>query len=79
MFNSNMSISRCCTELPPEHISQLECNNLNNAQYNRRETYEIKPVPSDIVNNVQEQSACQALSLIEISVKPDDLQACHHM
>ena len=36
-----------------EHITQLECNNLNNAQYNRRETLEINPVPSDIADDVQ--------------------------
>ena len=50
MVNSNLSISRCCNELLLEHITQLEHNNLNNAQYNRRETLEINPVPSDIVD-----------------------------
>ena len=43
-----------------EHITQLEHNNLNNAQYNRRETLEINPVPSDIADDVLEQSVCQA-------------------
>ena len=62
-----------------ERITQLECNNLNNAQYNRRETLEINPVPSDIADDVLEQSVCQALSLTGISVEPDDLQACHRM
>ena len=62
-----------------ERITQLECNNLNNAQYNRRETLEINPVPSDIADDVLEQSVCQALSLTGISAEPDDLQACHRM
>ena len=31
-----------------EHVTQLECNNLNKSQYNRRETLEINPVQSDI-------------------------------
>ena len=33
---------------------KLECNNLNNAQYNRGETLEINPVPSDIADDVLE-------------------------
>ena len=79
MVNSNLSISRRCNELLLERITQLERNNLNNAQYNRKETLEINPVPSDIADDVLEQSVCQALSLTGISVEPDDLQACHRM
>ena len=52
---------------------------MNNAQYTRRETLEINPVPSDIADKVLEQPACQALSLTGISAEPDDLQACHSM
>ena len=77
--NSNLSISRCCNDLLLEHITQLEHNNLNNTQYNRRETLEINPVPSDIVDDVLEQFVCPELSLTGISVEPNDLQACHHM
>ena len=47
MVNSNLLITRCCNDLLLERITQLERNNLNNAQYNRRETLEINPVPSD--------------------------------
>ena len=79
MVNSNLSISRCCNEFLLEHITQLECNNVTNAQYNRRETLEINPVPSDIADSALEQSVYQALSLTGISVEPADLQACHHM
>ena len=79
MVNSNLPISRRCNDLLLERITQLECNNLNNAQYNRRETLKIKPMPSDIANDVLEQSVCQALSLTGISVELDDLQACHCM
>ena len=71
------SISKHCNELLLEPITQLEHNNLNNAQYNRRETLKINPGPSDIANDVLEQSVCQGLSLTQISVEPDDLQACH--
>ena len=60
-------------------ITQLDCNNLNIAQYTRRETLEISPVPSDIADDVLEQSVCQALSLTGISVELDNPQACHRM
>ena len=79
MVNSNLSITRRCNDLLLECITQLERHNLNNAQYNRRETLKINPVPSDIADDVLEQSVCQALSLTGISVEPDDLQACHRM
>ena len=36
MVNSNLLISRRCNELLLERVTQLECNNLNNAQYNKR-------------------------------------------
>ena len=54
MINSNLSISRRCNELLFERITQLEHNNLNNAQYNRRKTLEINPVPYDIADDVLE-------------------------
>ena len=79
MVSSNLSISRRCNELLFEGITKLECNNLNNDQYNRRETLEINPVPSDIANDVLEQSVCQVLSLTGISREPDNLPACHCM
>ena len=79
MVNSNLSITRHCNDLLLERITQIERNNLNNAQYDRRETLEINPVPSDIADDVLEQSVCQALSLTGTSAEPDDLQACHRM
>ena len=72
MVTSNPLTSRR-NELLLECITQLEHNNMNNTQYNRRETLEINPVLSDIADDVLEQSVCQALSLTGISVEPDDL------
>ena len=75
MAISNLSISRRCNDLLIERITHLERNNLNNARYNRRETLEINQchliLPMMSWNNL--------LSLTGISVKPDDLQACHRM
>ena len=79
MVNSNLSITRGCNDLLIERKTQLERSNLNNAQYTRRETPEINPVPSDIADDVLEQSVCYELSLTGILVEPDDLQGCHHM
>ena len=36
MVNSNLSILGCCNELVLQHITQLEHNDLNKAEYNRR-------------------------------------------
>ena len=57
MVNSNLSVTRHCNDLLLERITH---NTLNSAQYNRRETLEINPVPSDIADDVLEQSVCQA-------------------
>ena len=75
MVNSNLLLTRRCHDLLVERIIQLQRNNLNNAQYTRRETLEINPVLSDIADDVLEQSVCQN----GISVELDDLQACHRM
>ena len=72
-------LNYCFNNFEAKYETQLEHNNLNNAQYNRRETLEINPVPSDIANDVLEQSVCQALSLKGTSVELDDLPACHRM
>ena len=44
IVNSNLSISRRCNELLLECMTQLEYNNLNNTQYNKRKMLEINPV-----------------------------------
>ena len=79
VVNSNLSIARRCNDLLIERKTQLERSNQNNAQYTRRETLEINSVPSDITDDVLEQSVCYELSLTGILVEPDDLQGCHHM
>ena len=66
-----------CNRLLGERIVQLERNAVNNAQYHRRESLEINPVPASIGDDVLESSISRALSLTGHEVKPDDLQACH--
>ena len=40
---------------------------------------EVNPVPPSIGDEEIELNICQALSLTEHEVKPDDLQACHRL
>ena len=51
MINSKLSISGRSNEPLRERINELECNNLNNGQYNKRDTLEISQVLSDIVDD----------------------------
>ena len=57
----------------------MERNAVTNSQYSRRETIELNPVPAEIHEDVLEDSICKALSLTEVNVVPEDLQACHPM
>ena len=52
---------------------------MSNAQYHRRETLELNPVPQHIHGNVLEDTICKALSLTGQQVVPEDLHACHQM
>ena len=78
MVHSNLLITRSCNDLLLEHITQSERNNLNNAQYTRREILKNNPVPFDIADDILEQSVCQALSLTGISVEPETCKLVTH-
>ena len=58
---------------------QLERNTVTNSQYSRRETTDLNPVPAEIHKDVFEDSICKALSLTEVNIIPEYLQACHQM
>ena len=60
-------------------LIQLEGNAVTNSQYSRRETFELKPVPAEIYEDLLEESICKALSLTGVNVVPEDLQACHRI
>ena len=57
----------------------MERNAVSNAQYHRRESLEINPVPASIGDDVLQNSVCRALCLTGHKVKPDDLQASHRL
>ena len=60
-------------------IIQLEHNAVTNSQYSRQETTESSPVPAEIHEDVLEESIYNVLSLKEVNVVPEDLDACHHI
>ena len=76
---SELAVSKNCNRLLSERIIQLERNAVNNAQYHRRESIEINPVPESISNEELEDKVCKALFLTGHEVIPDDLQARHRL
>ena len=73
ILNSELTVRKNCNRV------QFERNAVSNAQYHRRESLEINPVPASISDDVLENSVCRALSLTGHEVKPDDLQPCHRL
>ena len=78
-LNSELLISKNCISLLLKRVTNLERNALNNAQYVRRETIEINPIPQSIPTTDLENKICQVLSLTGTTVTSDNLQACHSM
>ena len=78
-LNSELLISKNCNSLLLKCVTNLEHNALNNAQYVHRETIEIKPIPQSIPIADLGKKICWLLCLTGKTVKPDNLQAYHHM
>ena len=55
-------------------LIQLECNAVTNSQYSTQETTELNPVPTEIHEDVLEDSICKALSLTGVNIVPGDLK-----
>ena len=79
VVSSDLAITKNCNRLLTERVVQLERNAVTNAQYHRRESVEVNPVPPSISDEELELNICKALSLTGHEVKPDDLQACHRL
>ena len=73
-LNSELPISKNCNSLLIKCVINLERNALNTAQYVRRETIEINPIPQSIPFADLENKVCQALSLTGTTVTPDILK-----
>ena len=79
VVSSDIAITKNCNRLLTEGVVQLETNAFTNAQYHRRESVEVNPVPPSISDEELEMNICKALSLTGHEVKQDDLQACHRL
>ena len=79
VVSSDLAITRNCNRLLTERVVQLERNAVNNAQYHRRESVEVNPVPPSINDEELKLNISKALSLNGHEVKPNGLQACHRL
>ena len=79
VVSSDLAITRNCNRLLTKRVVQLESNAVTNAQYHRRESVEVNPIPPSISDEELKLNICEALSLTGHKVKPNDLQACHHL
>ena len=57
----------------------MERNAVTNAQYHRRESVEVNPIPLSISDEDLELNICKTFSLTGLEVKPDYLQGCHRL
>ena len=69
ILSSELTVSKNCNRLLGERTIWLERNAVNHAQYHRRESLEIKHLPTSIDDDVLKNSVWRA----------DDPQACHHL
>ena len=79
VVSSDLAIIRNCNGLLTERVVQLERNAVTNAQYHRRESVEVNPIPPSISAEELELNIYEALSLTGNEVKLNDLQACHRL
>ena len=79
VVSSDLAITRNCNRLLTKRVVQLESNAVTNAQYHRRESVEVNPIPPSISDEELELNICEALSLTGHEIKPNDLQACHRL
>ena len=77
--SSDLAIARNCNKLLTERVVQLERNAVTNAQYHRRESVKVNPVPPSINDEELEMNICKALSLTGHEVKSDDLQVSYRL
>ena len=79
VVSSDLAITRNCNRLLTETVVKLERNVVTNAQYYQGELVEVNPVPPSIIDEDLILNSCEALSLTGHDVKPDDLEARHHL
>ena len=76
---SRVSISEHVTEELQKKIKKLESQSYQDNQYTRRDCIEIAGIPDSVSQTDLEYIAIKILSLLEINVVPNDVQACHRL
>ena len=76
---SHQTSTRNCNRLLTERVVQLVRKAITNAQYHWQESVEVNPIPPSISDEELKLNICEALALTGHEVKPNDLQACHHL
>ena len=61
VVSSDLAITRNCNRLLTERVVQLERNAVTNAQYHRRESVEVNPIPPSISDEELELNICEVL------------------
>ena len=61
VVSSDLAMTRNCNRLLNERVVQLERNAVTNAQYHRRESVVLNPVPPSISDEELELNICKAL------------------
>ena len=61
--SSDLAVTKNCNRLLPERVVQLERNAVTNAQYHRRESVEVNPVPPSSSDEELELNIFKALYL----------------
>ena len=61
VVSSDLAITRNCNRLLTKRVVQLENNAVTNAQYHRRESVEVNPIPPSISDEELELNICEVL------------------
>ena len=72
-------MSKTVSSLLTEQMNNVERQCWVNAQYSRRERLEVVGIPSSVNLKDLEGKVCTVFTRIGVSVKPDDIEACHRL
>ena len=76
-MESELSVSRNVTTNQKRQIVELERQSWSNEQYSRRECLEVAGVPNGTEDAKLEETVLSVFSKIDVSVHPENIEACH--
>lgn len=77
MLESELSVSRNVTTNQKKQIVELERQCWSNEQYSRRECLVVAGIPNDTEDAKLEETVLSVFSKIDVSVHPENIEACH--